>query len=163
MAAQGIKGFYIHPRQGLELPYLSEAFMEMVEVALEEAERHGLTVHLYDEYPYPSGVAGGGVILGQPQYLATRLVQRSWDLPPGPVRLTLPPGKILSCVAYPLRDGRVDWERGIDLLDATGLVLTEESYVETGLTAYNRKRYFASEPAPGLADDAYRTVPIASS
>lgn len=150
MAAQGIKGFYIHPRQGLELPYLSEAFMEMVEVALEEAESHGLTVHLYDEYPYPSGVAGGGVILGQPQYLATRLVQRSWDLPPGPVRLTLPPGKVLSCVAYPLRDGRVDWDQGLDLLDATGVVLMEESYVETGLTAYNRKRYFASEPVPVL-------------
>lgn len=150
MAAQGIKGFYIHPRQGLELPYLSEGFMEMVEVAVQEAERHGLTVHLYDEYPYPSGVAGGGVILGQPQYLATRLIQRSYDLPPGPVRLALPVGKVLSCVAFPLDGDRVDWERGIDLLGAVGPVLSEESYVETGLTAYNRKRYFASEPVPVL-------------
>lgn len=150
MAAQGIKGFYIHPRQGLELPYLSDAFMDMVEVAVEEAERHGLTVHLYDEYPYPSGVAGGGVILGQPQFLATRLVQRSYDLPEGPVRLMLPAGKVLSCVAFPLREGRVDWSRGIDLLETTGIVLSEESYVETGLTVYNRKRYFASEPVPVL-------------
>lgn len=150
MAAQGIKGFYIHPRQGLELPYLSDAFMDMVQVALDEAERHGMTVHLYDEYPYPSGVAGGEVILGQPQFLATRLVQRSWDLSPGPVRLVLPRGKVLFCRAYPLENGQVDWEREVDLLTKVGVILSEESYVETGLTAYNRKRYFASAPAPVL-------------
>ena len=26
MAAQGMRGFYIHPRQGLQRPYLSDAF-----------------------------------------------------------------------------------------------------------------------------------------
>lgn len=150
MAAKGVKGFYIHPRQGLGVPYLSERFLEMVEVALDEAKKRGLTVHLYDEYPYPSGAAGGMVILGRPQFMATRLVQKSWDLPGGPVRLVLPRGKVLSCVAYPLREGRVDWTRGIDLLGSTGVLLTEESYVETGLTPYNRKRYFASNPVPVL-------------
>ena len=150
MAAQGIKGFYIHPRQGLTVPYLSEAFMKRVEVALDEASRRGLTVHLYDEYPYPSGVAGGMVILGQPQYMATRLVQRIFDLPGGRVRLELPRGKVLSCVAYPVTGQGVDWERGIDLAGSTGVVLSEESYVETGLTAYNQKRYFASDPVPVL-------------
>lgn len=150
MAAQGVKGFYIHPRQGLQVPYLSDAFFRMVEVAVEEAERLGLTVHLYDEYPYPSGVAGGEVILGQPKFLATRLVQRSYDLTGGHVRLALPRGKLLACVAYPLRGGGVDFERGIDLRSSVGIVLTGESYVETGLTQYNRKRYFASEPTPVL-------------
>ena len=50
----------------------------------------------------------------------------------------------------PAGEGQVDWERGVDLLTKVGVILSEESYVETGLTAYNRKRYFASAPAPVL-------------
>lgn len=66
MADQGIKGFYIHSRQGLQQPYLSEAFFEAIDVAIESAEEHGLVVCFYDEYPYPSGIAGGEVVLGSP-------------------------------------------------------------------------------------------------
>jgi hypothetical protein len=61
MAEKGIRGFFIHPRQGLKQPYLSEAFFRLVEHAVSIAEDAGLVVHLYDEYPYPSGVAGGEV------------------------------------------------------------------------------------------------------
>jgi len=102
MARQGVAGFFIHSRQGLGQPYLSEAFFEMVDVAVAAAEAHGLAVHLYDEYPYPSGVAGGQVTLGQPEYHATELIQRAYDVPGGPVRIELPAGKVLSVLAYPL-------------------------------------------------------------
>ncbi len=74
MAAQGLRGFFIHPRQGMGQPYLSDAFFDMVAAALDAAERHGLLVHLYDEYPYPSGVAGGEVTEGNPHFQATALV-----------------------------------------------------------------------------------------
>ncbi len=37
MAAQGMRGFFIHSRQGLAQPYLSEAFFEMVDAAIEAA------------------------------------------------------------------------------------------------------------------------------
>ena len=150
MARQGVRGFFIHSRQGLGQPYLSEAFFEMVDVAVAAAEAHGLAVHLYDEYPYPSGVAGGQVTLGQPQYHATELIQRTYDAPGGPVRLELPAGKVLSVVAYPLTEGRPDWSRGIDLADHVGPLLVVDSYRETGLTRYNQKRYFASRPTPML-------------
>ena len=115
MAAQGVRGFFIHSRQGLQQPYLSQAFFDMVDVAVAAAKEHGLVVHLYDEYPYPSGVAGGQVTLGQPQYHATELVQRTCDATGGPVRLELPAGQVLSLVAYPLADGQPLWDRGIDL------------------------------------------------
>jgi hypothetical protein len=150
MAAQGVKGFFIHPRQGLQQPYLSAAFFEMVDCALSAAREHGLLVHLCDEYPYPSGVAGGEVVLGCPQYCATDLVHESHIVEGGRVRLALPRGKVLSCVAYPLVHGETDWERGVDLAGHVGMILTTDSYLETGLTAYNQKRYFASEPTPEL-------------
>jgi len=150
MACQGVKGFFIHARQGLQRPYLSDSFFKMVDAAIEAAEEHGLTVCLYDEYPYPSGIAGGEVTLGNPKYAATRLVHRSQEVDGGPIRMTLPAGKVLSVKAFPVENGRVEFDQGIDLRDHVGMVLTEDSYVETGLTAYNRKRYFASEPMPVL-------------
>lgn len=151
MAAQGCRGFFIHPRQGLKQPYLSEAFFRRVDVALAEAARHGLVAHVNDEYPYPSGAAGGEVILGNPQFQATQLIQQSFDVLGGSIRLELPRGRVLSCQAFPLRlSGAVDWARPIDLRDHVGMVLTDESYVLMGLTRYNAKRYFASHPTPIL-------------
>ena len=150
MAAQGIRGFFIHPRQGLQQPYLSEAFFAMVEVAIDAAEQHGLLVHLYDEYPYPSGVAGGEVTEGNPHFQATSLSQRSYDLPDGAIRQNLTRGHILCCMAYPLNDGAVCWDRGLDLQSSVGMVLADESYNVAGLTQYNQKRYFASNPTPVL-------------
>ncbi len=151
MADQGIRGFFIHSRQGLKDPaYLSEAFLDKVATAVEAARERGLYVHLYDEYPYPSGVAGGMVILGDPQNLATELIQRVFDVQGGHMRLALPHGKVLALFAYPLREGQVDWDRPLDLLPAVGVVLEEDSYQETGLTRYNQKRYFANRPRPTL-------------
>lgn len=150
MAAQGIRGFFIHSRQGLQQPYLSTAFFDMVDVALAAAEEYGLAVHLYDEYPYPSGIAGGEVILGQPQYAATQLKHLSLALSGGHVREVLPAGHVLACMVYPMQDGRINWAQGRDVRAAVGMTLTAESYRETGLTAYNQKRYFASEPRPVL-------------
>ena len=63
MAAGGVGGIQVAARTGLELPYLSEGWFELVELVLEEARRHGLAVWLADEYPYPSGTSGGEVVL----------------------------------------------------------------------------------------------------
>ena len=150
MAAQGIRGFFIHPRQGLQQPYLSAAFFAMVGVAIDAAEQHELLVHFYDEYPYPSGVAGGEVTEGNPHFQATSLNQRSYDLPSGPIRQSLTRGHILCCMAYPLRGGVIGWDRGMDLRSSVGMVLADESYNVAGLTQYNQKRYFASNPTPVL-------------
>ncbi len=150
MSSQGVKGFYIHPRQGLQQPYLSESFFEMVDETLKIAEEENLSVSLYDEYPYPSGNAGGAVTMGKPHFYATMLIHRSYEVVGGQIRLQLPQGKILSAKGYPICDGKVVFEEEIDLTDNIGIVLTEDSYLETGLTKYNRKRYFASNPTPVL-------------
>lgn len=150
MAAAGVRGFYIHSRQGLGQPYLSESFLDLVEVAFDEARRLGLAPHLYDEYPYPSGVAGGEVILGRPEFQATRLAQTSFDVDGGCLRRDLPAGYVLACTACPLVDGTPDWSAERDLRPAVGMAMPDESYNIGGLTVYNRKRYFASNPRPRL-------------
>jgi hypothetical protein len=150
MAEQGVQGFFVHPRQGLDVPYLGDRFLGLVRAAVQAAAEHGLIANLYDEYPYPSGVAGGEVLLGRPDLWATRLVHRRWDVPGGPVRLELPAGEVLAAVAWPLEGGRVRWDAPHDLRDGVGVVLADESLVAQGLTAYHRLRYFASGPRPVL-------------
>lgn len=74
MAAQGVGGFFFHPREGLHTPYFSARYWEALSAAVEEAERSGVHCWLYDEDPYPSGMAGGKVALERPEFVARQLV-----------------------------------------------------------------------------------------
>ncbi len=57
MRDKGIGGFFIHARFGLETEYLSDAWFDAVLLCVEEAERLEMEVWLYDENPFPSGIA----------------------------------------------------------------------------------------------------------
>ncbi|TQS31698.1 hypothetical protein Golomagni_08011 [Golovinomyces magnicellulatus] len=59
--AQGMGGFMIHVREGLEIPYMQEAFMERVRQTVETARQEGVYAWLYDEDRYSSGMGGGQV------------------------------------------------------------------------------------------------------
>lgn len=67
MKAAGMGGFFIHSREGLETPYLSEEWMENVEYSIDKAEKEGLEVWIYDEDKWPSGSAGGMVSCENPR------------------------------------------------------------------------------------------------
>lgn len=56
---QGFGGFFIHSRAGLLIPYMGEEWFAACQVAIEEAQRFGMDVWLYDEDGWPSGFAGG--------------------------------------------------------------------------------------------------------
>ncbi len=150
MAQQGIRGFFLHPRQGLEQPYLSSSFFEMAGTAIRAAKHRNMLVCLYDEYPYPSGIAGGAVTQNDPALLAASLWQKRFTIEAGEHTVVLPQGKVLSALLYPVRNGKTDWMQGKSVLESMGMHFVSESYNETGLTAYTHKRYFASEPHPVL-------------
>lgn len=59
MQEVGMGGVFIHSREGLETAYLSEEWMEAVQVTVQEAEEMHTDVWLYDEDKWPSGSAGG--------------------------------------------------------------------------------------------------------
>lgn len=67
MKAKGIGGCFSHARDGIETPYLSEAWMEATRVMADEAARSGLEAWIYDEDKWPSGSAGGQVAAANPQ------------------------------------------------------------------------------------------------
>ncbi|TNJ63169.1 hypothetical protein FE784_26925 [Paenibacillus hemerocallicola] len=80
-AEKGVMGFVIHPRMGIpeEIPYLSDRFMDLVEAAVREASRRGMTVFLYDEAMYPSGSANGLVVEGNPEFASRGLKMAEFD------------------------------------------------------------------------------------
>lgn len=93
--SKGIAGFVIHPRLGLSeaIPYLSDAYMDLVEAAVKEAERLGMKVILYDEAMYPSGSAMGMVVRENPAFASRGL------------RLIELPCEVGGEFAVPLADG----------------------------------------------------------
>jgi len=78
--AKEVDGFVIHPRMGLprSMPYLSDAFLELVELAVSEAHKLGMKVILYDEGMYPSGSANGLVVKENPEYASRGLQMREY-------------------------------------------------------------------------------------
>ncbi|GGH61446.1 hypothetical protein GCM10008014_36900 [Paenibacillus silvae] len=149
MHAQGVGGFFICPRQGLQIPYLSEAWFDKVRFAVSEAAAYGMQVWLYDEYPYPSGMAGGEVTLDFPEAKQRQLVHHHAVAHEGEVvRMQLPWGRILLAQAV-RRDteGNREWHISVNLRSCIGNIQTDQVYQETGLTSYNRKRFFTYQTA----------------
>lgn len=62
MHRQGIGGFFIHSREGLETEYMGEEWFSCVQRAVETAKELGMKAWLYDEDRWPSGTAGGSIM-----------------------------------------------------------------------------------------------------
>jgi hypothetical protein len=102
-------GFVIHPRMGLPpgIPYLSEKYLDFVEIAVHRAMELDMRVVLYDEGMYPSGSAHGQVVATDPEFAAQVLERR----PTPKASIQLCEGETLvSMQLAPLRDsGGAGW------------------------------------------------------
>lgn len=58
MKDAGLGGHFMHAREGLVTPYLSERWMECIEAAVDESRKVGTDAWLYDEDKWPSGSVG---------------------------------------------------------------------------------------------------------
>ncbi|ULL14933.1 hypothetical protein DVH26_11075 [Paenibacillus sp. H1-7] len=144
MADKGLGGFFICARQGLEIPYLSDAWFQKVRVAVEAAERRNLHVWLYDEYPYPSGIAGGEVTLEHPEAKHYTLEHRAERVQGGErLSIELPWARIVYAKAIPVNsEGDKLWSEAVDVRSSIGNYQAEPIFQKAGLTAYNQKRFF---------------------
>ncbi len=154
MADKGLGGVFVCARQGLKMPYLSRAWFDFVEFCTLRARERGLEVWLYDEFPYPSGMAGGLLPLLLPGAPAKELRRVTRRVRGGKVRLTLPMGDLLCAAAIPVREGRLVHGESLDLSPCAGVVQDFEIFQRTGLTAYNDKRYFSYAPQWAIEWDA---------
>jgi hypothetical protein len=88
LARGGYGGAYLHTRLGMQLPFMSNAYLEAIENSVRLAADRGFAAHLYDEDRWPSGWAGGAVPLADPAYRVKALVPCApRDQPPKDSRL----------------------------------------------------------------------------
>ncbi|MEI7025589.1 glycosyl hydrolase [Paenibacillus sp. y28] len=59
MKEQGMGGFFLHSRDGLETAYMGPEWMDCIRTTVDAAEALDMQVWLYDEDRWPSGFAGG--------------------------------------------------------------------------------------------------------
>ena len=62
MRDSGIGGFFMHARTGLQTEYLSEEWMQSIEVCASEAKQLDMKAWIYDENGWPSGFVGGKLL-----------------------------------------------------------------------------------------------------
>lgn len=84
MKEHGMGGFFMHSREGLETPYLSEEWMNCIKRTVETAKEVGMNAWLYDEDRWPSGFAGGLVAKeigdeGRAKILTLEIVNQELD------------------------------------------------------------------------------------
>lgn len=144
MYDKGVGGFFICPRQGLQIPYLSDGWFQMVKVAVQAAKERSMHVWLYDEYPYPSGIAGGEVTLLHPD-AKHQTMEVTEARVSGGARLEqeLPWAKMLYAKAVPVSElGERLWDAAVDIREYIGNLQADPVFQKTGLTTYNQKRFF---------------------
>lgn len=78
----GMGGAHIHCRTGMNLPYMSEEFLEQAAYAHEKLQEKGMLTWLYDEDRWPSGY-GGGYVTKNPEYRMRFLVFSPEEIPEG--------------------------------------------------------------------------------
>lgn len=148
---QGCAGAVISPRQGYPGPYLGPDWFDALQMACEALAAAGLSPSLADEFPYPSGQAGGLVTLGHPERGQTYLKQMIWETNAGRFRQDLPAGAVLNITAVPMTSSRrPNWNQAMDLTGEAGVRYSLDTFRETerDLSAYNGRRSFAAEPLP---------------
>jgi hypothetical protein len=120
-AAAGCDGLFLHPREGLLTPYLSGAWFEAIGACVDEARRRGVKAWIYDEFPYPSGVAGGKVVESDPRFAERHLRVRHHLLAGGRrPRLVLGTDPVLRAFLSPVRGGRPDRRAARDVTADVG-------------------------------------------
>jgi hypothetical protein len=118
MTSQHVYGAFVHGRDGLKTPYLSEQWFNAIGSGLEQAKRSGFEFNFVDEYDWPSGEARNLWMTGhhQSEVLAQRPDLRMQTLAydarviegPQPVDLPLQPGSQAIVAARWLGNNQID-------------------------------------------------------
>lgn len=81
MDDQGWGGFFMHAREGLITPYLSNEWFKRTQCATDEAAKRGMYAWLYDENKWPSGTANFTIPFMDKSYRETHLFMAEDKIP----------------------------------------------------------------------------------
>lgn len=138
----GVGGVVLHARHGMQMAYLSEEFLEVLEFCTQECRKRNMVVWLYDEDNWPSGTLGGKLTRQHPEYRMRylRIEERRYmaDVHRGPLRLDFAPfdnNELIAILAYRAEQQNEEWvlcDEALDITDLLGHVWepdTDEHYI----------------------------------
>lgn len=112
----GYEGICLHPRDGLLVPYASRAYWNKIDHILSLARERGFAIWHYDEYPFPSGIAGGIIPADDPSTVVRGMSFEEVELTPNRDGLIEVGGESLLAL---LRYRENEQGEKIDVRDAT--------------------------------------------
>lgn len=68
MDEKGVGGVVLHCRHGLLVEYMSDEWLDMIGVCIDELKKRGMEAWLYDEDDWPSGTVGGKLTRPHPEF-----------------------------------------------------------------------------------------------
>ncbi|HWB32826.1 MAG TPA: glycosyl hydrolase [Acidobacteriaceae bacterium] len=99
LSPEYLKRFGRGRRSDKGIEFLSPEYFKLYDVAMQEAQKDGLKVVLYDDYSFPTGTAGGLLYSQFPQYVAKSLDMVEQDVTgPAKADLAIPQGIYMGAV-----------------------------------------------------------------
>ncbi|MBE6379644.1 MAG: hypothetical protein E7047_01800 [Lentisphaerae bacterium] len=82
--SKNIGEFFVYPTFGLEFPdFLTGEWFEFIRFLINECKTRGMKFWIYDELSWPSGAAGGRLLIEHPEYRMRTLRWQTLDIAPG--------------------------------------------------------------------------------
>ena len=79
---KGLNDFFVNHVWGATDEYLGDRYFDIIKYTVEETKRLGLSFWIYDEFNWPSGIAGGQLIRDYPELRAKALKENVFALAP---------------------------------------------------------------------------------
>ena len=149
----GISGFFIHPRAGLQTPYMSAEWLDIVKLIVDESEKLNIKAWLYDEDPFPSGAVGGKFFFDHPEFAAREI--KFFELTPdstGTISAHLGTGTVLSALALRM-DGTGKIIDKLDVYDRIGVLRSD--YFKTKWNSSYYAQIFEKKEFPHYRSETF--------
>ncbi|MBI3947709.1 MAG: hypothetical protein HY321_17445 [Armatimonadetes bacterium] len=120
MRNKGVRQFFIMAYGAQQVDYLSEEWFDRIGFVIERAKALGMRVWIYDEWDWPSAIAGGKVT--QRKEFRQRVLLELEERGRGPGSITLDlklgelkDGRVARILAAPVREGKPDASGSMDV------------------------------------------------
>ncbi len=92
--------FFVHPLWGYEIDYLDDNFFDLIKFTVKVAKENGMKFWIYDDYCWPSGIAGGKLLIEKPETNGVLLLTKQIKLYAAePLNTDIYGGEFISALA----------------------------------------------------------------
>lgn len=117
--------FFVHPLWGYEIDYLDDNFFDLIKFTVKTAKDNGMKFWIYDDYCWPSGIAGGKLLIEKPETNGVILLTKQIKLYAAePLNTDIYGGEFISALAV----HKNMFDRKEDITQKVKVTKTEAGY-----------------------------------